>query len=145
MKVYRNLLKSLSVPLAAPSANISSKLSPTSAEDVFDEFKNKIGFILNGGKCDFGIESTIVDLTSKLSEPESVDAVLTFRNLHNWLGPMMDKVFSNTFAALKSGGIFGIVEHRALKGTSMKDMKKIVALGKYGMVAYIFYAIFHPQ
>ena len=35
----------------------------------------------------------------------------------------MDKVFSNTFAALKSGGIFGIVEHRA-KGTSMKDMKK---------------------
>jgi len=66
----------------------------------------------------------IVDLTSKLSEPGSVDAVLTFRNLHNWLGPMMDKVFSNTFAALKSGGIFGIVEHRAEKGTSMKDMKK---------------------
>ncbi len=66
-KVARNLLKSLSVPLAAPSANISSKLSPTSAEDVFDEFKNKIGFILNGGKCDFGIESTIVDLTSKPS------------------------------------------------------------------------------
>ena len=66
----------------------------------------------------------IVDLTSKLSEPGSVDAVLTFRNLHNWLGPMMDKVFSNTFTALKSGGIFGIVEHRALKGTSMKDMKK---------------------
>jgi predicted methyltransferase len=66
----------------------------------------------------------IVDLTSKLSEPGSVDAVLTFRNLHNWLGPMMDKVFLNTFVALKSGGIFGIVEHRALKGTSMKDMKK---------------------
>ena len=66
----------------------------------------------------------IVDLTSKLSEPGSVDAVLTFRNLHNWLGPMMDKVFANTFAALKSGGIFGIVEHRAAKGTSMKDMKK---------------------
>ena len=66
----------------------------------------------------------IVDLTSKLSEPESVDAVLTFRNLHNWLGPMMDKVFSNTFAALKSGGVFGVVEHRAVKGTSLKDMKK---------------------
>ena len=66
----------------------------------------------------------IVDLTSKLSEPESVDAVLTFRNLHNWLGPMMDKVFSNTFAALKPGGIFGVVEHRAVNGTSMKDMKK---------------------
>ena len=66
----------------------------------------------------------IVDLTSKLSEPGSVDAVLTFRNLHNWLGPMMDKVFSNTFTALKSGGIFGVVEHRAKEGTSIEEMKK---------------------
>jgi predicted methyltransferase len=66
----------------------------------------------------------IVDLTSKLSEPESVDAVLTFRNLHNWFGPMMDKVFLNTFTALKSGGIFGVVEHRAKSGTPMKEMKE---------------------
>ena len=62
-KVIRKLLSISKFPLAAPSANISSKLSPTSAKDVRDEFGNKIKFILNGGQCHFGIESTIVDLT----------------------------------------------------------------------------------
>ena len=64
-KVVKKLLNILKFPLAAPSANISSKLSPTSAKDVVDEFGKKIKFILNGGHCYFGIESTIVDLTGK--------------------------------------------------------------------------------
>ena len=66
-KVVRKLLNILECPLAAPSANISSKLSPTSAKDVTDEFGKKIKFILNGGQCRFGIESTIVDLTANPS------------------------------------------------------------------------------
>ena len=66
----------------------------------------------------------IVDLDSSLADPETVDAVLTFRNLHNWLGPQMDGIFSNTYKALKPGGVFGVVEHRAKPGTSMDIMKK---------------------
>ena len=66
----------------------------------------------------------IVDLDSELADADTVDAVLTFRNLHNWLGPNMDKIFSNTYKALKPGGVFGIVEHRAKPGTSMEVMKK---------------------
>ena len=66
----------------------------------------------------------IVDLDSQLSDPGTVDAVLTFRNLHNWLGPTMDSIFSKTHKALKPGGIFGIVEHRAKSGTSMDMMRK---------------------
>jgi len=66
-KAIRNLLGILKFPLAAPSANISSKLSPTSAQDVLDEFGNKIKFILNGGRCNIGLESTIIDLTGKPS------------------------------------------------------------------------------
>ena len=66
----------------------------------------------------------IVDLTSGLTEPMSADAVLTFRNLHNWLGSTMDTIFANSFKALKSGGIFGVVEHRAEAGTSIQNMKK---------------------
>jgi len=62
-KIARKLLSLLKVPLAAPSANISSKLSPTSSKDVVDEFKNKIKFILDGGRSKIGLESTIVDLT----------------------------------------------------------------------------------
>ncbi len=63
--VARKLLQILKVPLAAPSANISSKLSPTRAADVFDEFGSKIKFILDGGQCNIGLESTIIDLTNK--------------------------------------------------------------------------------
>ena len=66
----------------------------------------------------------IVDLNSELAEQNSVDAALTFRNLHNWLGPNLDDIFSNTFTALKPGGLFGVVEHRAKPGTSMENMKK---------------------
>ena len=75
-KVTRNLLKILKVPLAAPSANIASKLSPTSAKDVVDEFGNKIKFILDGGQCKIGLESTIIDLTVKptILRPGSISA-----------------------------------------------------------------------
>ena len=66
-KIARNLLSLLKFPLAAPSANISSKLSPTSAKDVFDEFGNRIKLIIDGGQSKIGLESTIVDLTGKPS------------------------------------------------------------------------------
>ena len=66
----------------------------------------------------------IVSLNSNFADPNSVDAVLTFRNLHNWLGPQMDSIFKNSMAALKPGGVFGIVEHRAKPGTSLEAMKK---------------------
>ena len=64
-KIARSLLNLLKFPLAAPSANISSKLSPTSAMDVLEEFGNKVKFILDGGQSKIGLESTIIDLTTK--------------------------------------------------------------------------------
>ena len=75
-EVAKKLLKMLNVPLAAPSANISSKLSPTCAKDVVDEFGNKVKFILDGGKCKIGLESTIIDLTGKpkILRPGSITA-----------------------------------------------------------------------
>ena len=65
----------------------------------------------------------IVSLNSNLAEPNSVDAIVTFRNLHNWLGPQLDSIFKSSMVALKPGGIFGVVEHRANPGTSLKAMK----------------------
>ena len=64
-RLVRKLIKSLDYPLAAPSANISTKLSSVKASDVKEEFGNKIKFILDGGKCKIGIESTIINLTRK--------------------------------------------------------------------------------
>jgi L-threonylcarbamoyladenylate synthase len=65
--IAQNILKIINKPLAAPSANISTRISSTCAKDVFDEFGKKIKIILDGGKCKIGLESTIVDLTGKLS------------------------------------------------------------------------------
>ena len=59
------LLKILKYPLAAPSANISSKISPVTIEDVKDEFGERIKFILDGGRSKIGLESTIVSLLGK--------------------------------------------------------------------------------
>ncbi len=64
-QIIRKILKFSRFPLAMPSANISSGLSPVDVLDVFDEFKKKIKIIINGGKSKIGIESTVVDLTGR--------------------------------------------------------------------------------
>ena len=64
-KIAKKLLNKLSYPLAAPSANISTKISPVSSEDVKDEFGKKIKFVLNGGRSKIGLESTIISLIKK--------------------------------------------------------------------------------
>lgn len=56
------LLKQLKFPLAAPSANPFGYVSPTSAQHVFDQLHGKIPYILDGGKCKVGLESTIVGM-----------------------------------------------------------------------------------
>tara|TARA_B100000787_G_scaffold11606_1_gene8620 strand:+ start:125 stop:1057 length:933 start_codon:yes stop_codon:yes gene_type:complete len=64
-RVFKELIKKLSYPLAAPSANISTRLSSVQASDVKEEFGSNIEYILDGGKCNIGLESTIINLTSK--------------------------------------------------------------------------------
>ncbi len=64
--IIRNLLKKLKFPLAIPSANISSNVSPIAATDVIDEFGKKINFILDGGRSKIGLESTVVNLYGKI-------------------------------------------------------------------------------
>jgi L-threonylcarbamoyladenylate synthase len=58
------LLRAVGVPLAAPSANRSSELSPTRAEHVLRSLTGRVELILDGGPTSGGIESTVLDLTS---------------------------------------------------------------------------------
>ena len=51
--------------MAAPSANISTRISPVSKKDVEDEFGRKINLILDGGQSRIGVESTIINLINK--------------------------------------------------------------------------------
>ena len=57
------LLKACNLPIAAPSANRSGKPSPTSAHYVFQDMDGRIPLIIDGGPCDVGVESTVIDLT----------------------------------------------------------------------------------
>mgnify|MGYP003971711441 CR=1 FL=1 len=62
--VFRKVLDQVSLPIAAPSANPSNKLSPTKCQDAIAAFGKNCPPFLDGGQCDIGIESTVLDLTS---------------------------------------------------------------------------------
>ena len=64
--VARNLIRAAGVPIAAPSANISGRPSPTSAKRTMEDMKGRIEMILDGGDCRIGIESTIIDVTEEI-------------------------------------------------------------------------------
>ena len=80
----RKLLSSTDCPIAAPSANKFGRMSPTTALHVDEEFGPELTLILDGGPCALGLESTVVDLTTKrpvLLRPgsitnESISAVI---------------------------------------------------------------------
>lgn len=64
------LLRSLPFPLAAPSANPFGYISPTTAQHVWHQMEGKIPYILDGGPCTVGVESTIVRLKTNGEPPE---------------------------------------------------------------------------
>lgn len=62
----QKFLKAVDLPIAAPSANVSKHVSPTTARHVYADLNGKIPLILDGGKCTGGIESTVLDCTGKV-------------------------------------------------------------------------------
>ncbi|MCY6958772.1 L-threonylcarbamoyladenylate synthase [Clostridium brassicae] len=61
--VARELIREAGVPIAAPSANISGRPSPTDIETCVEDLNGKIEYIIGGERCNVGLESTIVDCT----------------------------------------------------------------------------------
>ena len=64
-KVANVLIRESGVPIAAPSANIAGRPSPTSAEHVIHDLNGKVDAIIDSGKTHIGVESTVLDLTSR--------------------------------------------------------------------------------
>ncbi len=60
------IISSSEVPLAAPSANLSGKPSPTTAQHVMRDLSGKIPMIIDGGSCEVGLESTVIDLSGEV-------------------------------------------------------------------------------
>lgn len=63
-KYAQEFIKACGCSIAAPSANISGRPSPTNAQDVLEDMQGKVAGILDGGSCGVGLESTVVDTTS---------------------------------------------------------------------------------
>lgn len=86
--VARALLEAVQLPIAAPSANRSNALSPTTAEHVRQALDGRIDMILDGGPCPGGIESTVLDLTSdppRLLRP----GLVTVEQIELVIGPIL--------------------------------------------------------
>ncbi|MDE7078835.1 MAG: threonylcarbamoyl-AMP synthase, partial [Clostridia bacterium] len=62
--VAQKFIKACGLPICAPSANTSTKISPTSSSHVYEDMKGRIPLILEGGECQVGIESTIIDMST---------------------------------------------------------------------------------
>lgn len=62
--VTQKILQAIDLPIVAPSANPSNRISPVSAEHVEKLFNGSLNFILDGGICEIGLESTIIDLST---------------------------------------------------------------------------------
>ena len=58
--IIHKIIDKSNLPLAAPSANLSTKPSGTCIDDIIEDFKDNVDLIIDGGKCDIGIESTVV-------------------------------------------------------------------------------------
>lgn len=64
-EITREFIKLCETPIAAPSANLSTKPSPTSAKSVLEDMDGRIDAVIDGGDCEIGIESTVLDLTEE--------------------------------------------------------------------------------
>ncbi|MBQ0040451.1 MAG: threonylcarbamoyl-AMP synthase [Clostridiales bacterium] len=144
------LIDAAGCPIAAPSANLSGKPSPTTAEDVLEDMDGRIAAVLMGEQCSVGIESTVVDLTSEtptVLRPGIITA--------EWLANVLDKPVlydkalyskpetiadpedgvAETSEAPKSPGMkyrhySPNAKVRLIEGTDAVFMEKAVALGR---------------
>lgn len=64
-EIIKSIIEKAGIPVAAPSANTSGKPSPTTAEDVYVDLAGKIPLIVDGGECEVGIESTVLDISEE--------------------------------------------------------------------------------
>ena len=96
------LIEAAQLPIAAPSANRFTQLSPTTAEHVRQGLGDRVDFILDGGPCRVGIESTVLSLTSELPVLLRPGGIAR-RQLEEVLGPITVRTDSETEAHLSPG------------------------------------------
>lgn len=117
--------------ILAPYLKSAGKLSVThhnpEAGGYYKRSREAYDKKVNSNPLFAGVQVITADVppTNPFTKPETQDLVVTFRNLHNWLGQdAMQAMMQEAYNALKEGGHFGVVEHRAPEGSSLEFMKK---------------------
>lgn len=62
-KIALELIRATGVPIVAPSANLSGRPAPTTAQEAMEDLRDNVDMVIDGGRTDVGVESTVVDLT----------------------------------------------------------------------------------
>ncbi|HEY3403615.1 MAG TPA: L-threonylcarbamoyladenylate synthase [Ohtaekwangia sp.] len=93
--ITRTLLRELDFPLAAPSANPFGYVSPTRAEHVNDQLGDRIPYILNGGECRVGIESTIIGFETDQPTIYRLGG-LSLEKINDLIGPVVVQAHSTS-------------------------------------------------
>lgn len=101
-KLTLSILKKINFPVAAPSANPFGYISPTLPKHILNMFKNDISYILDGGGCDVGIESTIVGFENKKTLVYRVGGI-TIEKLEKVIGKV--EIFKKNIKLPKSSGM----------------------------------------
>jgi L-threonylcarbamoyladenylate synthase len=130
--VALSLLRRAGRPIAAPSANRSGQVSPTSARHVLDGLAGRIDAVLDNGPCNIGVESTVLDLSGLdpvLLRPGGV----TIDDLEARIGPILRRTPQTEGEELRSPGL--MASHYAptlpvrLDATSVADDEALLAFG----------------
>ena len=127
----RALLRAVGRPVAAPSANRSGRVSPTTAAHVLDELDGRIAAVLDGGACRVGLESTVLDLTTPIPTLLRPGGT-TIEALEETVGPIARG--SGTDAAPRSPGM--LASHYApslplrLGARNIRPGEALLAFGK---------------
>lgn len=90
------LIKKVGIPLVGPSANLSTKPSPTKVEHVFEDMNGRIFGIVDGGSSTVGVESTVIDLTNEIGPVILRPGVITKEQIESVIGPIQSSVTTKT-------------------------------------------------
>jgi len=131
------LLQEAALPVAAPSANLFGRLSPTTAEHVAEQLGSQVDLILDGGKTPVGIESTVLDLTGDptLLRPGGTPV----EEIESVIGPI--KIASTSSQPLSPGQL----EHHYAPRTPLAIIKEPVQLPPGLKIGYLAFSTPPPE
>lgn len=137
-KIAQAIIKEAGLPIAAPSANLSGKPSPTLAEHVLKDLDGRIDMIIDGGACDFGLESSIFDVSEDFPVILRPGAVTEEMLLELFDKVELDKGIlekSNSNEPPKAPGMkykhySPLADVILVKGKKEKVIEKIIELGR---------------